>query len=465
MTRTIIFDDLVKSRHSRFGSKPAPARLKPGGVVLPQNPKKKKDSGRAGMTVLWRFLTFCEAIILVSGILLFAYSSHAMTLEQAVETALNNNPEIQAVRLETDGAQGRLDQAGLLLGSNPVIEGSVSRKDTLPEGGGTVTNYGLRLSQEFELAGQRGLRLDAARSGREKASQDIRDKERVLIAAVKDAFARAIAAKRKIELTGEAVKLQEELVASATVKFQTGDISALEQNLADVELGKGRRERMLAEREQREALLGLQEFLGVKPSVSFSVEGELPSEAPVIPDKDTMREGIATQRPDVQSATAEAMQAKAVMKLAGREAMPSVTVSGFYNKDENLNETGVILSFPLPLFDRKQADRKEAAAKAGQALIKQASLERAIHGEIEEAHANLAAAAEELSLFKKDVLGKAMENLGLMNLAFREGKFGFFEVRLAQKDTIDAQFAYLESQLRLQLALNAWEKATGGSLK
>ena len=52
-----------------------------------------------------------------------------------------------------------------------------------------------------------------------------------------------------------------------------------------------------------------------------------------------------------------------------------------------------------------------------------------------------------------------------MNLAFQEGKFGFFEVRLAQKDTIDAQFAYLESQVRLQLALNALEKVTGGSLK
>ncbi len=454
MTRTIILDDLVKSRHSRLS-----------GVVSPQNPIKKKDSGRAGMTVLWRFSTFCEAIILVSGILLCAHSAHAMTLSEAVETALKNNPEIQSVRLETDAAQGRLDQAGLLLKSNPVIEGSVSRKDTLPEGGEKVKNYGLRLSQEFELAGQRGLRVDAARNGQEKVIQDTRDKERVLIATVKDAFARALAAKRKIELAGEAVKLQEELVSSAAVKFQTGDISALEQNLADVELGKARRDRMLAERERREALLGMQELLGVKPSAGFSVEGELPSEAPVIPDKGKITEAAALQRPDVQSAAAEAEQAKATMKLAGREAIPSVTVSGFYNEDDRLNETGVMLSFPLPFFDRKQADRREAAAKAGQALIKQASLERAIEREIEEAHANLAAAAEELSLFKKDVLGKAMENLGLMNLAFKEGKFGFFEVRLAQKDTIDAQFAYLESQLRLQLALNAWEKATGGSPK
>jgi cobalt-zinc-cadmium efflux system outer membrane protein len=367
--------------------------------------------------------------------------------------------------LEKDTAQGRLDQAGLLLRSNPVIEGSLSRKDTLPDGGQKAKNYEVRLSQEFELAGQRGLRVDAARSGREKTMQDIRDKERVLIAAVKDAFVRALAAKRKIDLAGEAVKLQEELVATAAVKFQTGDISALEQNLADVELGKARRDRMLAAREQREALLGLQGLLGMKPSSSFSIEGELPSEAPVIPDKNKTQGPVSLQRPDAQSAAAEVQQAKAAMKLAGREAIPSVTVSGFYNEDDRLNEAGVMLSFPLPFFDRKQADRKEAAAKAGQALIKQASLERSIDREVEEAHANLTAAADELSLFRKEVLGKAMENLSLMNLAFKEGKFGFFEVRLAQKDTIDAQFAYLESQVRLQLALNAWEKVTGGNLK
>lgn len=406
-----------------------------------------------------------RTILIAIGILLSAHPAFTLTLDEAVETALRNNPEIQSVRLEEGTAQGRLDQAGLLLRSNPVIEGSVSRKDTLPEGGEKVKNYGLQLSQEFELAGQRGLRIDVAKSGQEKVLQDIRDKERVLIVEVKDAFVLALAAKQKIALTGEAMQLQEELVASTAIKFQTGDISALEQNLADVELGKARRDLMLAERERREALLGLQELLGVKSSLSFSVEGELPSEAPVIPDKEKLLQTIAQQRPDVRSASAEVQQAKAAMKLAGREVIPSVTVSGFYNKDGKLNESGVMLSFPLPFSDWKQADRKEAAAKAGQALIRQSSLERALERELKEAHANLVAAAEELSLFKKDVLGKALENLGLMNLAFKEGKFGFFEVRLAQKDTLDAQFAYLESQVRLQLALNAWEKATGGSLK
>jgi cobalt-zinc-cadmium efflux system outer membrane protein len=236
-------------------------------------------------------------------------------------------------------------------------------------------------------------------------------------------------------------------------------------NLADVELGKSRRDLLLADREQREALNSLQLLLGLKREADFAVEGELPTEVVTVPDKERLRELSAARRPDVQAALAELQETKAAMKLTGREAFPSVTVSGFYNQDDRLNEAGVMLSFPLPLFDRKQANRKEAAAKAGQSLIKQATLERTIEREIEDAHANLVSATEELALFKKDILGKALENLGLMNLAYQEGKIGFFEVRLAQRDTLEAHFAYLESQLRLQRAINALEKTTGGSLK
>lgn len=404
-------------------------------------------------------------IMFACSLLFVAHPVPAVTMAGAVDLALKNNPDLQSVRLEKDAARGRFDQAGLWLRNNPVIEGSISRKDTVPGGGEKAANRGLSLSQEFEVAGQRGLRVDAAKNGMEKADQDIRDRQRVLIAEVKDSFAKALAAKRKVELAGEAVRLQEELAGSAAVKFQAGEISQLEQNLADVELGKARRERMLAEKDRRAALLDLQMLLGLTPKADFSVEGDLPVEAPEIPDKEKLRALTASQRPDVLSASAEVRQARAAMELAGREAFPSFTVTGFYSRDTGLNETGVMLSFPLPLFDRKQADRKEAAAKAGQAVVRQASLERALEREIEEAYADVVSASEELSLFKKDVLGRALENLGLMNLAFREGKFGFFEVRLAQKDTIDAQFAYLESQVRLQLALNALEKATGGSLK
>jgi outer membrane protein TolC len=72
---------------------------------------------------------------------------------------------------------------------------------------------------------------------------------------------------------------------------------------------------------------------------------------------------------------------------------------------------------------------------------------------------------EELSIFKKEILDKALENLNLMNLAFKEGKISFYDVRLAQKDIIETQFLYLNSLLRTMVSINAMERVIGGTLK
>jgi len=156
---------------------------------------------------------------------------------------------------------------------------------------------------------------------------------------------------------------------------------------------------------------------------------------------------------------------EAVIGLINKETVPNVTLAGFYGKDEQKNEVGLTITIPLPFFDRKQGERLEGRAKAEQAKIKVDGLKRTIEREIEQAYTALESALEELSIFKKEILNKAAENLNLLNLAFKEGKIGFFEVRLAQKETVDIQFAYLDSQLRMRIALNAIEKVTGGSLK
>ncbi len=100
-----------------------------------------------------------------------------------------------------------------------------------------------------------------------------------------------------------------------------------------------------------------------------------------------------------------------------------------------------------------------------QARIRLSGIERAIDKEIEEAYTNITSAFEEISLFKEEIMNRAMENLELMGLAFKEGKISFFDIRLAQKDMIETQFAYIDSQLKTHLAINAMERVIGGNLK
>ena len=137
---------------------------------------------------------------------------------------------------------------------------------------------------------------------------------------------------------------------------------------------------------------------------------------------------------------------ESALELVKKEAFPNITLSGFYDRDERRNAVGLEISVPLPFFDRKQAEKKEAFAKAEGAKIKAAGLKKTIEREVDQAFNDITSAIEELSLFKKEILVKAAENLDLLNLGFKEGKIGFFEVRLAQKDTIEAQFAYIEAQ-------------------
>ena len=161
----------------------------------------------------------------------------------------------------------------------------------------------------------------------------------------------------------------------------------------------------------------------------------------------------------------EVDKTKTAIDLVQRSVVPNIVLGGFYNRDEMRNDLGLSVSISIPLFDRKQAEKKEAQARAAQARVNRAGLERTINREFEEAYNALASSQEELSLFKREILDKSLENLGLLNLAYQEGKIGFFNVRLAQKDTIETQFAYLETLLRARRAVHALEKATGGELK
>jgi outer membrane protein, heavy metal efflux system len=405
----------------------------------------------------------CVIILLV---LFSAHEANSITIENALSQALKNNPDLQTLRMEEEVAGGRLKKAQLPLTSNPVMESYVSGKDKLQEeGGGQYTNYGVKISQEFEIAGQRNLRIDIAHKELSRLALEIKDKERVLSFEVKEAFARALAAKKKEALTGQVVSLQAELLNFTKIKFQAGEVSGLEVNLAEVELSTSKKDLMLAGRESFDALLGLQGLMGKRADAFLDIEGDLTPANLHLPDKATLEKPLKTERPDIKAVSIEVDMAKTGVELARKSVVPNIVLGGFYNRDELRNDLGVSLSISIPLFDQKQAEKKEAQVRAAQARVKKAGLERTINQEFEEAYNALAVSQRELSIFKKEILDKSMENLGLLNLAYREGKIGFFNVKQAQKDTMDTQFAYLDTLLRARRALNALEKATGGDLK
>jgi cobalt-zinc-cadmium efflux system outer membrane protein len=134
----------------------------------------------------------------ITVVVLLASPAYSMTVDEAVEYALKNNSDLQAFRLEEEVIRGQEIKARLPLRFNPTIESNIAKKGKSPveEGSKRFTDYGVKLSQEFEIAGQRGFRIGISEKDLGRVRLEIKNKERILISEVKDAFAKTIASKK-----------------------------------------------------------------------------------------------------------------------------------------------------------------------------------------------------------------------------------------------------------------------------
>ena len=118
-----------------------------------------------------------------------------LTLREAGRLALEREPGLQADRQGAAIARGEYRQSRLD-GLNPAIDFQQYETGAL---GGTQA-YTVGLSLELPWAGQRGLRIAAARAGMERANATTADAVRLAEATVSLAFFGAVAAERRLQL-------------------------------------------------------------------------------------------------------------------------------------------------------------------------------------------------------------------------------------------------------------------------
>ena len=81
-------------------------------------------------------IVLCALFLITSPVA--ALETKELTLEQAITLALENNPELQTLRLGEESAKGQNEKARLLLINNPTIEGAFSKKDEPEDEGGGI---------------------------------------------------------------------------------------------------------------------------------------------------------------------------------------------------------------------------------------------------------------------------------------------------------------------------------------
>lgn len=378
-----------------------------------------------------------------------------LTLEQAVQIALERSLEFKAKKEELGIAEGRILRANLFLQHNPELEGdAANRRLNKPEEGfnKNLPQGGVSLMQEFEIGGQSRYRRQSAQENLAKVKFEVGDFERSLRFRVTEVFLKLLNSEAKIKQAERIVELRNRLYEASKTRLSLGDIPEVQVVLSEFELNRARSELIGLQREREELLTRLQTELALEDDTRIEIQGELGRTSPSFSLQDLLKTALE-RRPDLAASERERRVTETEELLTRAERIPNIKVGAFYEKDDKDNIVGGKISIPLPFFDRKQGELREALARKSIANLNYLNRRQALEREIRAAYNKFRLAERDISLYPEDSLKRFDENLDLNQRAYQEGQIDLSDAVVFQNQVIEARQKFIDALTNYNLAV------------
>lgn len=376
--------------------------------------------------------------------------------------------EAGAVRL----ALARAELSDLEQGAWQAAEADVQAAERLPNptlsysrdqvGGGNVEQT-LMLSQDFDLAGRRGLRRDAAQRRAQAVSWENERRRLELAGEVRRAYVDVLFSTHVIRATEVWVEQFQRVEAQVDRLARAGEASgfdrrrlARERQGAQVHLA-GERASLLRAQARLAFLIGSQD----SPEVAGGLApASLPPLATALASLD--------QRPDLLALARLAEAADLEGRAAGSGGIPDLTlgIGPRWLDSGGGREHGVSLavSMPLPLFDRQQAAQRRALAEATRLKAEQRLLRLRVAAEIGGLYRQVEALRQAAADYRAGAVAATPELIKVAEAAYRGGESSLLELLDAYRGALETEMTALELEKRARLARIEYDLMTGSPL-
>ena len=391
---------------------------------------------------------------------------------EIVRRALATNGELAAIRMEIERARARLRQAGLRPNPTIDVEQSTGRLTGSP-GEGEVS---VGVAVPIELGGKRRRRIELARAEVEASEAEVADRERRLTNEVRALYAEALAAIRELSTLEELNDLDLQTTRFVQARVNEGETAPIELNQLRVEVERLRSRRALVEGRLKGTLLRLKSLTGIGPSEILRLGEDLqqPVALPSPSSVDAAMEIALRSRPDLKFARLSEEVAQAGLQLARAQAVPNLTPFTKYSNNRSVFEdtpVGVLrdrdklltfgVSVEIPIFNRNQGGKEEAAVAINQAQRRRAFLEAVIRSEVQSAFARYEAAQAAVTTFEQGAIPRSSENVRTIRAAYQIGAFSITDLLVEQRRLLDVQREFTEALAERYRALADLQAAMG----
>jgi cobalt-zinc-cadmium efflux system outer membrane protein len=387
----------------------------------------------------------------------------ALTLAQALDTALKNNPELAASRYELTVAQARVMQAY----KRPNPELGLELEDFAGSGdtsGVDALQSTLAFSQVVELGGKRALRHSVAEADSDLVTLDLRAQQLDLLADVTRRYIDVVAAQERARFADENAALTQKTLEAIAARVKSARSPIAEESRARIALTRARID-------QRQAALALETARSalslswgrVDPQFSTASADLFAFEA-----LDSFESFAAKieRNPDIARFATDARLRDAEVRLAQAQVRPDVTFSvGVRNfRDSGDNALVAGFSMPLAVHDRNQGGIREARARRAQSDAQLAASKTRLMGALYSIYREAAAARERAEALQAHALPQARDALAQTQSGYERGRFSFLELLTSQQDLLTISEAAIDAAADFHRLLAEIERLTSEPL-
>lgn len=389
-----------------------------------------------------------------------------VTLDAILAYADARSPLLAVARSTRAHADAARAAASPALPANPELTIAVGPRFS---DGETGVDVQASVMQQLEIAGQRGLRYEAADRLHERTDAEIEEARWAVHCDVHAAFHRALVERERASLAKRVATFQEEVLRVVERQIDAGEAPALTLRLAQAEVAQAHQSLVLAEQSFWAARMTLGQLAGWPASQPPNPSGELdePREPPTQPQL----VAVARKRlPSLRAGAAAIREAEARAVLADRESWVNPSVGVQYTHEGNpangaTNDIVLgVVSVPIPGFQANQGERAKARADLTVANAELNAQRDLLEADIARAHSEAIAAAKRTRAYGTEILPRFEENLTLLRRAFELGEIDIMALSVGRERFLRIQSDALGARLDYFVALAGLERVVGVDL-
>ncbi len=403
---------------------------------------------------------------LFSFLLLITNSSaqERLSLHQAIDLALRQNPQLVLAQQEIAATQGR----NILAAALPPAE-IFSRFNEISFDFTAVNEIEIGLSQDLEFPGKRSSRQAVANASRQIAELQLARWRVLLTAEVTKSYYENLLANENFSSQQFAVQLLHDLQRLLAERYQSSTASYIDVVRSRIELGRGRSELAAVQQEQNAALSKLNLLLGRNSAQRLQLNDSLVF-APFTLPRDSV---FALQQSNLrQIFVALVERQRRALRLAQLVGRPDFSLGVSFQRaaenppfttalpeGETVNAFGLEASLSLPLFNRAtpKGEMQIAQAELASAETRLAYFEQQLRHNFEVAFAAVVSTEKQVSEFRNVVLPESQNAVSAAVAAYQSGQLALTDLldvyRTAQQVRLEKSrliFNYLSTRADLE---------------